>query len=91
MCVTPNKLPRSVYLLKQLFRKFKGTDYNNRKFCANCNVKADNCSCEMPMFGYLLAIPIEKPLEAIVKSTVNDKSFEGENFRGLLGSSGMRE
>ena len=68
LCVTPNKLPRSVYLLKQLFRKFKGTDYNNRKFCTNCNADADNCSCEMPMFGNLLAIPIEKPLEAIVKS-----------------------
>ena len=24
-------------------------------------------------------------------NTVNDKSFEGEKFRGLLGSSGMRE
>ena len=27
---------------------------------------------------------------ACVVNTVNDKSFEGEKFRGLLGSSGMR-
>jgi len=26
----------------------------------------------------------------LARNTVNDKSFEGEKFRGLLGSSGMR-
>ena len=26
----------------------------------------------------------------MIPHTVNDKSFEGEKFRGLLGSSGMR-
>ena len=36
----------------------------------------------MPVFAYARRIA--------KRYTVNDKSFEGEKFRGLLGSSGMR-
>ena len=41
-------------------------------------------------FSYYLVILRYEHTVLMLVSTVNDKSFEGEKFRGLLGSSGMR-
>ena len=68
LCVTPNKLPRSVYLLKKFFQKFKRFKYSHNKVCSKCNKDNSNCSCDDPSHGDLIVVPIEKPLEAIVSS-----------------------
>ena len=75
LCVTPNKLPNSVYLLKKHFRdfkrseySFKRSEYSHNKACSKCRKDSSNCSCDDPSHGDLITIPIEKPLEAIVSS-----------------------
>lgn len=68
LCVTPNKLPKSEYLLKKFFRSFKRSEYNYTKVCANCKKDASDCSCGDPSHGDLIAVSIEKPLQAIVSS-----------------------
>ena len=41
-------------------------------------------------YSYVLPCPTVAWMSYVKSYTVNDKSFEGEKFHGLLGSSGMR-
>lgn len=68
LCITPNKLPKSVYLLKNFFRNYKRTEYSHDKVCSNCSQDSSHCTCNDPRHGDLIAISITKPLEAIVVS-----------------------
>ena len=68
LCITPNKLPKSVYLLKKLFRNLKESEYSQDKACFQCSKDSVNCSCDNPSHGDLITIPIQKPLEAIISS-----------------------
>jgi len=68
LCVTPNRLPKSVYLLKKFFQTFKRSEYNHNKVCSNCSKDESNCSCNDPTHGDLIIVSIEKSLEVIVSS-----------------------
>ena len=69
LCISPNRLPGSVYLFKKIFKQFKGEEYNSTKVCCQCKEKVDEqCSCETPKIGTLISVPIEKAVQAIVTS-----------------------
>ena len=64
--VHPNKLPRSLYTLRNFFNNFTTMDYTYYKICVNCKEKSDKCHCNKLSTGDLLEIPIDKPLKVIV-------------------------
>jgi len=63
LCVAPNHLPKSVYLLKKHFKKELNT--TTKKFAQTVMAMKRTAYVK---FQCLLAIPIEKPIEAIVNS-----------------------
>jgi len=68
LCITPNKLPKSVYHLKKLYRDLIESEYSHSKACFQCSKDSVDCSCDNPSYGDLITIPIQKPLEVIVSS-----------------------
>lgn len=66
LCVSPNRLPRSVFTLKKFFEQFNSTKYSYHQMCSNCKEECESCVCNRPSKGDLLHIPIDKSLKAIV-------------------------
>lgn len=66
LCVSPNRLPKSVFILKKFFNHFNSTEYSHYEMCSNCKEKCEVCVCNKPSKGVLVHISIDKPLKAIV-------------------------
>ena len=69
LCPSPNCLPRSVYLLKKFFKRFK-FEYSLNEYCAECFELTDDCSCTANAITtcHIVDVPIKKSLEVIVSS-----------------------
>lgn len=74
LCLSPNKLPNSVYQLKKMFSNFNSTPYDHCKVCASCAEPAETCQCPKPSFGNILTVSINKPLEAIFLYAISSSS-----------------
>lgn len=65
-CASPNKLPRSIFVLKKFFNQFTSMNYKQCRICSNCKELSESCHCDKASVGDLLEIPIDKPLKVIV-------------------------
>ena len=67
ICPKPNAIPSSIYKLKKIFKQFEN-NFSNREFCATCKKFEDDggCNCGLPKIGRIIAMAVEKPLQAIL-------------------------
>ena len=68
LCVSPNKLPSSVYQLKEMFNCITSTRYYHCKICTLCRECTDNCHCDKPSVGIVITVSIDKALKTVVTS-----------------------
>lgn len=75
-CPEPNNIPSSFYRFKKFFKQFS-SDYTKKKYCLDCETEFEGSSCSTEDCrgsgekGYLVQIPIEKSLQAIISSKYN--------------------
>lgn len=69
LCLSPNYLPKSVFLLKKFFKRYK-FEFSQSEYCSECFELTDECSCtsSAKTTCHVVDVPIQKPLEVIVSS-----------------------
>ena len=66
ICASPNKLPRSIFVLKKFFDQFTSMNYEHHRICSSCKESSESCQCDKPSTGDLLEISVDKPFKVIV-------------------------
>lgn len=69
LCPSPNLLPKSVFLLKKFFKRYK-FEFSLSEYCSECFELIDQCSCtcNAKTRCHIVDVPIKKTLEVIVSS-----------------------
>ena len=68
LCPTPNRLPKSFYMLKKFFEQFQ-SNYDHSKYCITCENPLSHCVCinkNQSSIGHIVHLDIQKPLEIII-------------------------